>query len=106
MSPAFPLLLTALAAGSAPADKAPANVWRETVVLKDKDLTVRLKVLARPSLADTEWMALEFENRGKKPLTVEQAYYWMTAEYRPLGAGQSSGSGSLASGNTHDLFPH
>jgi hypothetical protein len=106
MPPTFPLLLTALVVGSVPADKAPANVWRETVVLKDGDLTVRLKVLARPSLADTEWMALEFENKGKKPLTVEQAYYWMRAEHRHLGAGQVSGSGSLASGNTYDLFPH
>ena len=106
MTPAFPLLLTAFVVGSAPADEAPANVWRETVLLEEKDLTVRLKVLARPSLADTEWMALEFENKGKKPLTVQQASYWMRAEYRRRGTDQASGSGSLASGNTYDLFPH
>ncbi len=108
MTPAFSLLVTALVVGSAPADKAPANVWRETVVLKGKDLTVRLKVLARPSLADTEWMALEFENKGDKPLAVRNAYYWMTGERRRRGADpvEVAASGSLASGNTYDLFPH
>jgi hypothetical protein len=104
MPPAFPLLVAALVC-RAPADKATANVWRETVVLKEKDLIVRLKVLARASLADTEWLALEFENKGPKPLTVTNAYYWMTAEYRHLGTDQVSGSGSLASGNDYDLFP-
>jgi hypothetical protein len=106
MPPAFSLLVTALVAGSAPPDKAPANVWRETVLLKEKDLTVRLKVLARASLADTQWMALEFENKGPLPLTVRNAQYWTRAEYSDLGTGQDAGSGSLASGNTYDLFPH
>jgi hypothetical protein len=106
MPPTFPLLVAALLAGGAPAGKAPATVWRDTVLLKEKDLTVRLKVLARASLADIEWMALEFENKGQRPLTVTNASYWMRAEYRHLGTGQGAGSGSLASGNTFDLFPH
>ena len=37
---------------------------------------------AGPSLADTEWLALEFENTGAKPLALRYASYWMTAEYR------------------------
>ncbi len=106
MSPAFSLLVTALVAGSTPPEKGSANVWRDTVLLKEKDLTVRLKVLARASLADTEWMTLEFENKGERPLTVKNAYYWTRAEYSDLKTGQGTGSGSLASGNTFDLFPH
>jgi hypothetical protein len=105
MSPALPLLVTALVGCASPAEKPPANDWHETVLLKEKDLTVRLKVLARASLAETGWMVLEFENRGEKPLTVEDAHYWITAAYGPLGTGQDAVSGSLASGNTYDLFP-
>jgi hypothetical protein len=106
MPPPFPLLVAALVAGGPLADKAPAAVWRETVLLQEKDLTVRLKVLARASLADPEWLALEFENKGPRPLTVTNAHYRMTAEYRHRGTDQVAGSGSLASGNPYDLFPH
>jgi hypothetical protein len=106
MTSSLPLLVAALVTGSAPPDKAPAKVWRETVVLKEKDLTVRLKVLARASLADTEWMALEFENKGPKPLTVRNGHYWIRAEYHDLKSGELAASGSLASGNTYSLFSY
>lgn len=106
MTLAESLFVTALVACAAPSDKAPANVWHDTVLLKEKNLTVRLKVLARASLAETGWMALEFENSGTRPLTVKDVHYWITAEYGRLGTGQRTGSGSLASGNTYDLFPH
>lgn len=105
MIPAFPLLVTALVA-CAPAEQPPEKIWQTTVLLKEKDLVVRLKVLAKASLAETGWMALEFENQGEKALTVSDAHYWIRAEYSRLGAGQPGGSGSLASGNTYDLFPH
>lgn len=101
-----PLVVTALVADAGPGDKAPANDWRETILAKEKDLTVRLKVLAKASLAETGWMALEFENSGEKPLTVRNAHYWITAEYGRLGTDELATSGNLASGSSYDLFPH
>jgi hypothetical protein len=105
MTLAVQLLVTALVAGAAADDKTPAKIWRETVLLKEKDLTVRLKVLAKASLADTDWMALEFENTGEAPLTVKNAHYWIRHEYIRIGT-DGGGYGSLASGSSYDLFPH
>jgi hypothetical protein len=105
MTLAVPLLVTALVAGADPGDKAPAIAWRETILVKEKDLTVRLKVLAKASLAETGWMALEFENLGERPLTVSNTHYWITAEYGRLGTDAPTASGSLASGSSYDLFP-
>jgi hypothetical protein len=105
MTPAFALLVTALVAGAAPAERAPVKDWRETAIVKDRDLVVRIKVLTRASLADTDWTALEFKNQGKRLLTVRDSYYWTRAEYFRLGTNDGVASGSLASGNTYDLFP-
>jgi hypothetical protein len=48
----------------------------ETVTVADSpDLLVRLVVKPRTSLADRDWLAFEFVNRGKQPLAIANARY-------------------------------
>jgi hypothetical protein len=102
MSPLTAALLSALLL-SAPAG--PEAPWRTAELLRDGDLIVRLKVKRQASLADTEWLALEFENAGRQPLVVTHAHYALNSERSNLQTGHPDSSGSLASGNMYDLFP-
>jgi hypothetical protein len=102
MSPTHASLLSALLL-SAPA--APEDPWRTVELLRDGDLTVRLKVKRQATLADAEWLALEFDNAGRRPLVVTGAQYTVNSERDGLKTGRRVSSGGLASGNTFDLFP-
>jgi hypothetical protein len=81
----------------------PANLaaaddsWRTVELLRDGGLVIRLKVKANASLADAEWLALEFENAGQRPLRFSEAGYAIYPEphapklhRRPLSGGNSS----------------
>lgn len=94
-------LLIALCLTADPA----AGRWQAVTLVEDGKLAVRLKVLRRASLADFEWLALEFANRGDAPLTVAHAHYRIECVHRDRKSGRQLGSGGLASGNTFDLFP-
>ena len=64
MSPTHAAILSALFL-TAPAP--PEGPWRTAELLRDGDLTVRLKVKRQATLADREWLIFEFDNAGRQP---------------------------------------
>jgi hypothetical protein len=99
MSPVVCLSVSLFA--GAPLDDA----WQSVTVLRDGALTVRLKCRRAASLADTEWLALEFENAGPGPLTITGLHYRLEHQALEPKTGQRLHSGGLASGGDADLFP-
>ncbi len=94
------------AAGASPNLLQDRSDTRHTVpIVQNEDLLVRLEVRPQASLADEEWMSFAFENTADRPLVVKNAYYRIESERQNLKTRQTGGSGSLASGNTYDLFP-
>jgi hypothetical protein len=78
--------------------------WQTIEVGNVGNVTVRLKVLSPATLADAEWMMLEFFNSGR-PVRVKSAHYRIESERYGLADSKPVRSGSLASGNDYDLFP-
>ena len=91
-----PLLLACAAVVSDPP--------QSTAKFSGNDLSVRVRVLPGASLASIGWLVLEFENTGREPVTIQNAYYRIEAERHGPNADDLSVSGGLASGNTYDLF--
>ena len=81
------------------------NDWKSVEIGKAGELTVRLRVKPSASLADEEWLAIEFENHGKSDIKIDMAQYRIESERSNLETGIFVSSGSLAHGNAHDLFP-
>lgn len=94
-----------LALASASASAAEDGVWRTTELGRVGDITVQLQVRASASLVDEEWLRLEFKHPGEDPVPVRRAQYRMNRVCHGLRTGRRTASGSLASGNIHDLFP-
>ena len=92
-----------LLAASLPAEEQ-QRAWRTVPVGKVGGIEVRLRLLSPATLADEEWIALEFENRGQKPVRVVNARYRMESRRHGLATGKPLTSGGLASGNAYDLF--
>lgn len=80
--------------------------WTAIEVGRTGDLIVRLRVRQETSLADEDWIAVEFDNVGKSDVKIDMAQYRMESERFNLETGIFVSSGSLVSGNTFDLFPH
>lgn len=111
-APAFPVLATSSAASlpqTAQTNSRPTEErqWVVIPVVTAGQLTVRLKVRQRATLADENWLGLEFKNTGHESIKVSghRIWYSMTAERFNLRSGAKVCSGSLAGGNCVDLFP-
>lgn len=76
----------------------------EVEVLRHDNLSVVLIYPESATLADKEWISIEFRNAGSEKVQIAEASYRMEKEVWV--GGQLRSSGSLASGNTYDLFPH
>jgi hypothetical protein len=83
----------------------PEDAWQTVTVLRDGALTVRLMCRRSATLADAEWLALEFENAGQAPLTIRNVHYRIERESLDPNTGRLLSSGGLASGGDADLFP-
>lgn len=68
------------------------------------DLSVRLRVKSSASLADEKWIVLEFENRGAKAVTIDDATYRLESRGFDVATGELQYSGGLGQGGTFDLF--
>jgi hypothetical protein len=97
------LLCTCLTSRSLADDSGP---WHLVEVGTRGDLSVRLKVRPRVSLADKDWMIIEFENRGDSDIELLNTSYRIESKRSDLKTGDPRSSGGLASGNEYDLFPH
>ncbi len=80
--------------------------WEDIPVGTIDNLEIRLLYRSMASLADEEWMQLEFKNKGNESIQITNANYRIDSiRFSPDGKTQLS-SGGLASGNTYDLFPY
>lgn len=99
-------LMLSVTAATAPATgPATEASWQTVEVLHADSLTVRLRVLDRATLADEQWLGLQFDNTGDKAIRIRSAQYYTHYEQSNLRTGTPWRSGSLASGNDYDLFP-
>jgi len=76
----------------------------EVEVLRHGNLSVVLVYPESATLADKEWLSIVFRNSGSEKVEIADASYRMEKEVWV--GGQLHSTGSLASGNTYDLFPH
>jgi len=83
-----------------------AAAWKRSELLKGRGITVRVAVKPEASPADEEWLRLEFENAGPTRTRVASAQYYINRRTFDRATGRAVGTGSLASGNTFDMFPH
>jgi hypothetical protein len=84
---------------------ASAPAWQSVDLGRSGDFIIRVRVLTPASLLYEEWLSLEFENTGREPVRVTNAYYRIERTTLDPQSGRAVSFGSLASGNTHDLFP-
>ncbi len=97
---------TALPPSSPPSSNtASAPAWQSVDLGRLGDLIFRVRVLTPASLRDEEWLSLEFENTGREPVRVTNAYYRIERTTLDPQSWHAVSFGSLASGNTYDLFP-
>jgi hypothetical protein len=94
-----------LGAADPPAAGRADEPWQSVTLLRDGGLTVRLKCRREASLADTEWLALEFENAGPAPVHIRNLNYRLERVGFNARTGQRLHSGGLASGSDVALFP-
>lgn len=74
--------------------------WKTYPLASHRKLTVNLRVRPEATLADEEWIAIEFVNQGESPIVVKDASFTMKRTDRDFG-----GQPSLASGYRPSLFP-
>lgn len=91
-------LIVLLPAATLPADDI-AN-WKTYPLIRHQDLTVNLRVQPKATLADEQWIAIEFINQGSSPIKVKDANYQMKRTDRDFG-----GQPSLSGGYNRVLFP-
>jgi len=99
-------LAACIAAATSPGQAGDEAAWQTIELIRTKDVAVRLKVKRKASLGDEEWMAIEFQTVGGGRRRVSSASFRSSHELFDAKTGRKSRSGSLASGNTFDLFPH
>lgn len=85
------------------ADTRPA--WQVLEVGTVGGISVRIEVLSPATLADEDWLAIEFRNSTDNPIQVRHAHYRIECKEFGLVDGQLISSHALASGNVYDLFP-
>lgn len=96
------LLCACLTAAGLAKDDEP---WNVVEVGTRGDLSVRLKVRPRASLSDTNWMMIEFENRGGSAIELLNTRYRIDSTRCDLKTGRPQVTGGLASGSEFSLFP-
>ena len=74
--------------------------WKTYPLASHRKLAVNLRVRPEATLADEQWMAIEFINQGESAIVVKEASYNMERTDRDFG-----GQPSLASANKQSLFP-
>jgi hypothetical protein len=74
--------------------------WKTYPLASHQNLTVNLHVGPEATLADEEWIAIEFVNQGGSLIELKEASYLMKRTDRDFG-----GQPSLAGGNKQSLFP-
>jgi hypothetical protein len=74
--------------------------WKTYPLASHGKLTVNLRVRPEATLADEQWIAIDFINRGESPIVVKEASYLMKRTDRDFG-----GQPSLGGGNMNSLFP-
>ena len=74
-------------------------------VIAAPELSVRLLVKARPTLADRDWLMLEFVNRGKEPIAIDVAHYSIDSVAKGRIDKERLTQSSLTSGDNGYLFP-
>jgi|GEM_PF-6063472 len=109
--PRFFMVIAALcgphpAAASGTVDpNAPMAGWSTHTLLDEKGLVVRLVVKEEATLADVNFLRLEFENTTSEPIVLPSVNsYHIDRETFDLKTGRPLGSGGMASGNDYDLF--
>jgi hypothetical protein len=104
MSPSDLFALVLLCAGAAAGERSEEDP-KTVVTVSGLDLTVRVKILPKASLASTGWLSLELENTGREPMIVTNAFYRFDAERCDPKTGERRSSCGLSFGTTYDLFP-
>jgi len=79
--------------------------WKTYPLASHGKLTVNLRVRPEATLADEQWIAIEFVNRGGSPIVVEEARYTIDSSYVDFLRGDAPGRECLVGGNTGSLFP-
>jgi len=95
----------ARAAEEAVATAADDGPWRVIELGARGDLSVRFKVRPQASLADKDWMVIEFENRGDQPIELDGANYRIESARCDPETGEPKITGGLGQGSDHSLFP-
>lgn len=80
--------------------------WSVVELGRTGDLSIRVRVQRKASIAETEWFVLEFENHGAGPITLHFPRYSAEALRFDPETDQLLLTSSLASGGGFDLFPH
>ncbi len=80
--------------------------WHSVKVLKHDALTIYIKVKKRATMADEDWLCIEFENTRETPFDVRNANWRIESERYNVKSKKLVSSGGLASGSDFDLFPH
>ena len=80
--------------------------WEKVNVAKDGQLEINVRFKKKASFADTQWLAIEFDNRSDEDINIKNARYRIESERFDIATEKPKSSGSLASGNEYDLFPH
>ena len=73
--------------------------WQEIQIGQRGDLTVRLRVKRRATLADENWLAIEFENQSNRDIELVHPKYGIRYEAYDLQTQKLNKSGDLGSGN-------
>ena len=63
------------------------STWQTVRLVESHGFSIRLKVRSRASLADGQWLMLELENQSGKQSIVDNLYYRIDYEARPIGQG-------------------
>jgi hypothetical protein len=87
------------------APPSPEDSWRTVELLRDGDFAVGLKVKRQATLADTEWLVIEFTNAGSRTLTVPSLFYLINGEQDDPRTGRHVSSGLLASSMEYEPYP-
>ena len=82
------------------------GIWKNIRVGTSDGFEIYLHYRSIASLSDEEWIRLEFKNAGDKTIQIKNARYRIERECFTLDGKTLLFSGSLASGNTSDLFSY
>ncbi|PHS10677.1 MAG: hypothetical protein COA78_10985 [Blastopirellula sp.] len=81
------------------------GAWQSIQCGRVGDLTVRLLVKQQASLADEDWIAIEFDNQSGQDIKIDRVSYRIKSVRNNLETDELVSSGGMASGNDHALFP-